>query len=56
MEYKIEGLSQQEVNVICTGLGELPLKFGYDLVNKINDQVMQQNSKPPEVNESYDNS
>ena len=35
MNFKIEGLSEQEVNTILAGLGELPAKLSIELISKI---------------------
>lgn len=40
-------LTMQEVNTVLAGLGELPAKISYDLINNIRDQVTAQN-KPKE--------
>lgn len=35
MEFKIEKLSQDEVNLILMSLSELPYRISFELINKI---------------------
>lgn len=44
MEYQLQGLTQQELQVLYMGLGELPLKVGVNLLHKIQQQVHQQDT------------
>jgi hypothetical protein len=50
MTFKFE-LTEQEVQLIVTGLGELPAKASFDLLNKII-KLTNEQSKPSEVKES----
>ena len=42
MEFKIENLSQDEVNLILMSLSELPYKISFELIHKIKMQGEQQ--------------
>lgn len=44
MDYVLN-LTQQELQVIFMGLGELPIKVGVNLLGKIQNQVSEQDSK-----------
>lgn len=35
MEFKIENLNQDEINLILMSLSELPYKISFELINKI---------------------
>jgi hypothetical protein len=38
MEFKLENLSQDEVNLILMSLSELPYKVSFELISKIQQQ------------------
>lgn len=42
MKFKIENLSQDEVNLILMSLSELPYKISFELINKIQTQGIKQ--------------
>lgn len=42
MKFKIENLSQEEVNLILVSLSELPYKVSFELINKIKMQGEEQ--------------
>lgn len=42
MEFKIENLSQDEINLILLSLAELPYKISFELINKIQLQAENQ--------------
>lgn len=42
MEFKIENLSQEEVNLLLMSLSELPYKISFELINKIQVQANSQ--------------
>ena len=44
MEYKIN-VTQQDLQVLFMGLGELPVKIAVNLLGKIQSQVAEQDSK-----------
>ena len=45
MHYEIKDLTQQELQVIFQGLGELPLKVGLNLFGKLQQQIAAQDEK-----------
>lgn len=45
MEFKIENLTQDEVNLILMSLSELPYKISFELIHKIQIQGEQQLQK-----------
>lgn len=47
MEFKIENLSQEEVNLLLMSLSELPYKISFELINKIQVQANAQLKKQP---------
>ena len=49
MTFKFE-LTEQEVQLVVSGLGELPAKASFDLLNKII-KLTNEQSKPSEVKE-----
>lgn len=57
MEYTIK-LTQQEIQVIQMGLGELPLKLGINLLGKLQREVAKQDAEKaiPLDQMSFDNS
>lgn len=42
MQFKLENLSQDEVNLIIFTLAELPYKISFELINKIEEQCSNQ--------------
>lgn len=42
MEFKIENLTKDEINLILMGLSELPYKISFELINKIQVQGQKQ--------------
>jgi hypothetical protein len=45
MHYEIKDLTQQDLDVIYRGLGELPLKVGLNLFGKLQQQIAAQDEK-----------
>jgi hypothetical protein len=45
MHYEIKDLTQQELQVIFQGLGELPMKVGLNLFGKLQGQIAAQDEK-----------
>ncbi|MCR8961132.1 hypothetical protein M0765_026410 [Variovorax sp. S2] len=45
MLYEFKDLSQQELQVIFQGLGELPLKMGLNVFGKLQQQIAAQDEK-----------
>jgi hypothetical protein len=52
MNYEIKDLTQQELQTIFQGLGELPLKVGLNLFGKLQTQIAEQDAKNAEPLES----
>lgn len=44
MEFNLK-LNEEQINIIISGLGELPAKISFDLINKIKDEVIIQSKK-----------
>lgn len=56
MEFKIENLSQDEINLILMSLSELPYRASFELINKIQVQGEKQllNKDKSEMEEKED--
>jgi hypothetical protein len=48
MKYKIDDLTIDEVNIIISGLLELPGKFGLNVISKIKQQIEEQGAQSAE--------
>ena len=51
MKFKIEGLSEEQVNIILAGLAELPAKISIELISKIKTECEEQIKSEEETKE-----